>query len=148
SINDGEAKAIEEERRLVYVGMTRARKTLTLTRAVYRRVFGNEQQMRASMPSRFLAEIPSDLVDTARGSMAEIGQSRRYEPDPEAPCPPRGILARGPRGHCPRGAPASGPPPAQRACLRPLRKAPRRLRPADRSEGAPSRIRRRHHHRR
>jgi DNA helicase-2/ATP-dependent DNA helicase PcrA len=83
SINDGDAKNIEEERRLVYVGMTRARRTLTLTRAVYRRIFGNEQQMRASLPSRFLAEIPSELVDTVRGSMAEIGQSRRYEPDPE-----------------------------------------------------------------
>src|SRR6202007_2596372 len=76
-------KGVEEERRLVYVGMTRARKTLTLTRAVYRRIFGNEQQMRASLPSRFLAEIPSELVDTVRGSMAEIGQTRRYEPDPE-----------------------------------------------------------------
>src|SRR5262250_689469 len=62
SINDGDAKGIEEERRLVYVGMTRARKTLTLTRAVYRRVFGNEQQMRASLPSRFLSEIPGELV--------------------------------------------------------------------------------------
>ncbi|MGB8324897.1 MAG: UvrD-helicase domain-containing protein [Candidatus Acidiferrum sp.] len=78
-----EEKGIEEERRLVYVGMTRARQSLTLTRAVYRRVFGNEQQMRASLPSRFLGEIPSELVDTVRGSMAEIGQSRRYEPDPE-----------------------------------------------------------------
>jgi DNA helicase-2/ATP-dependent DNA helicase PcrA len=81
SIN--EEKGVEEERRLVYVGMTRARKTLTLTRAVYRRVFGNEQQLRASEPSRFLAEIPSELVDTVRGSMAEIGETRRYEPDPE-----------------------------------------------------------------
>jgi DNA helicase-2/ATP-dependent DNA helicase PcrA len=79
----GEEKGIEEERRLVYVGMTRARKTLTLTRAVYRRVFGNEQQMRASLPSRFLTEIPSELVETVRGSMAEIGETRRYEPDPE-----------------------------------------------------------------
>jgi DNA helicase-2/ATP-dependent DNA helicase PcrA len=81
SIN--EDGGVEEERRLVYVGMTRARQSLTLTRAVYRRMFGNEQQMRASMPSRFLGEIPSELVDTARGSMAEIGQTRRYEPDPE-----------------------------------------------------------------
>lgn len=81
SIN--EEKGIEEERRLVYVGMTRARQSLTLTRAVYRRIFGNEQQLRASLPSRFLAEIPSELVDTVRGSMAEIGQTRRYEPDPE-----------------------------------------------------------------
>jgi DNA helicase II / ATP-dependent DNA helicase PcrA len=81
SIN--EEKGIEEERRLVYVGMTRARKSLTLTRAVYRRVFGNEQQLRASLPSRFLGEIPGELVETARGSMAEIGETRRYEPDPE-----------------------------------------------------------------
>jgi DNA helicase II / ATP-dependent DNA helicase PcrA len=79
----GEEKGIEEERRLMYVGMTRARQSLTLSRAVYRRVFGNEQQMRASLPSRFLREIPSELVGTVRGSMAEIGESRRYEPDPE-----------------------------------------------------------------
>jgi DNA helicase-2/ATP-dependent DNA helicase PcrA len=78
-----EEKGIEEERRLVYVGMTRARKSLTLTRALYRRIFGNEQQLRASLPSRFLGEIPGELVDTVRGSMAEIGESRRYEPDPE-----------------------------------------------------------------
>lgn len=78
-----EEKGIEEERRLVYVGMTRARQSLTLTRAVYRRIFGNEQQMRASLASRFLGEIPSELVETVRGSMAEIGESRRYEPDPE-----------------------------------------------------------------
>ena len=78
-----EEKGIEEERRLVYVGMTRARNSLTLSRAVYRRVFGNEQQMRASLPSRFLGEIPGELVETVRGSMAEIGESRRYEPDPE-----------------------------------------------------------------
>jgi len=78
-----EEKGIEEERRLVYVGMTRARTSLTLTRAVYRRIFGNEQQMRASLPSRFLAEIPGELVETVRGSLAEIGEKRRYEPDPE-----------------------------------------------------------------
>src|SRR5256885_259520 len=89
-----EDKGVEEERRLVYVGLTRARKTLTLTRAVYRRVFGNEQQLRASEPSRFLAEIPSELVDTVRGSMAEIGQTRRYEPDPEYSYSPEEFLRR------------------------------------------------------
>ena len=101
SINDGDAKGVEEERRLVYVGMTRARKMLTLTRAVYRRVFGNEQQMRASMPSRFLAEIPSELVDTVRGSMAEIGQTRRYEPDPEYSYSAEEFLRRVRRGNAP-----------------------------------------------
>ncbi len=89
-----EEKGIEEERRLVYVGMTRARQSLTLTRAVYRRIFGNEQQLRASLPSRFLAEIPSELVETVRGSMAEIGETRRYEPDPEYSYSPEEYLRR------------------------------------------------------
>jgi len=89
-----EDKGIEEERRLVYVGMTRARKSLTLTRAVYRRIFGNEQQLRASRPSRFLAEIPSELVETVRGSLAEIGETRRYEPDPEYSYSPEEFLRR------------------------------------------------------
>ena len=89
-----EENGIEEERRLVYVGMTRARQSLTLTRAVYRRIFGNEQQLRASLPSRFLGEVPSELVDTVRGSMAEIGQTRRYEPDPEYSYSPEEFLRR------------------------------------------------------
>src|SRR6266851_3301094 len=89
-----EEKGIEEERRLVYVGMTRARRSLTLTRAVYRRIFGNEHQLRASLPSRFLAEIPSELVETVRGSMAEIGETRRYEPDPEYSYSPEEFLRR------------------------------------------------------
>ena len=97
-------KGIEEERRLVYVGMTRGRKSLTLTRAVYRRVFGNEQQLRASLPSRFLTEIPSELVDTVRGSMAEIGATRRYEPDPEYSYSPEEFLRRV------RGKPAPSAP--------------------------------------
>jgi DNA helicase-2/ATP-dependent DNA helicase PcrA len=102
SFNDD--KGIEEERRLVYVGMTRARKSLTLTRAVYRRVFGNEQQLRASLPSRFLIEIPSELVETVRGSMAEIGATRRYEPDPEYSYSPEEFLRRV------RGKPAPSAP--------------------------------------
>ena len=73
---------IEEERRLCYVGMTRAKETLTITRAVYRRTYGNER-LQASVPSRFLLEIPGDLVETAAGSLAEAGETRRYEPDPE-----------------------------------------------------------------
>ena len=73
---------LEEERRLCYVGMTRARETLTLTRAVYRRTFGSDR-LQASLPSRFLSEIPGELVDTASGSLADAGEKRRYEPDPE-----------------------------------------------------------------
>jgi DNA helicase II / ATP-dependent DNA helicase PcrA len=103
-----EDKGIEEERRLVYVGMTRARKSLTLTRAVYRRIFGDEQRLRASLPSRFLAEIPGDLVDTVRGSLAEIGETRRYEPDPEYSYSPEEFLRRV------RGAKAPAAPAARR----------------------------------
>jgi DNA helicase-2/ATP-dependent DNA helicase PcrA len=80
SLNDN--AELEEERRLCYVGMTRARETLALTRAVYRRSFGSER-LQASLPSRFLAEIPGELVDTATGSLADAGEKRRYEPDPE-----------------------------------------------------------------
>src|SRR5947207_15642999 len=89
-----EEKGIEEERRLVYVGMTRSRQCLTLTRAVYRRIFGNEQQLRASQPSRFLAEIRSELVETVRGSMAETGKTRRYAPAPEYSYTPEQFLRR------------------------------------------------------
>lgn len=77
-----DADQLEEERRLCYVGMTRAKETLTLTRAVYRRIYGNEQ-MERSEPSRFLTEIPSELIESAPGSLAAPGETRRYEPDPE-----------------------------------------------------------------
>ena len=51
---------LEEERRLCYVGITRARSRLVLTSAARRRVFGDYQ---ATQPSRFLEEIPADLVE-------------------------------------------------------------------------------------
>ncbi|WP_446744745.1 ATP-dependent helicase [Silvibacterium acidisoli] len=53
---------MEEERRLCYVGLTRAMDTLTVTRARYRRRYGNDSP-EASLPSRFLEEIPSRLVE-------------------------------------------------------------------------------------
>ena len=55
--------AIEEERRLCYVGMTRAQTRLILTSAARRRVFGDYQ---ASEPSRFLSEIPTALIDVVQ----------------------------------------------------------------------------------
>jgi len=73
---------VEEERRLFYVGMTRAKKALVLSRAIYRRAYGSEG-MRASLPSRFLAEVPMDLIEAAAGSQSEPGETRRYEADPE-----------------------------------------------------------------
>jgi DNA helicase-2/ATP-dependent DNA helicase PcrA len=53
--------ALEEERRLCYVGMTRAQKRLYLTWAKYRRRFGGGEQERM-VPSRFLSEAPADLI--------------------------------------------------------------------------------------
>ena len=53
---------LEEERRLCYVGMTRAMDTLVLTRAQYRRRYGNDAP-EASLPSRFLEEVPSRLIE-------------------------------------------------------------------------------------
>ncbi|HTZ74659.1 MAG TPA: UvrD-helicase domain-containing protein [Candidatus Aquilonibacter sp.] len=73
---------VEEERRLFYVGMTRARRTLVLTRALYRRNYG-EDRLRSALPSRFLAEVPGDMIEAAPGSFAEPGETRRYEDDPE-----------------------------------------------------------------
>ena len=61
SLNDDDELA--EERRLAYVGITRARQRLYLSRAVVRSAFGQPQY---SPASRFLAEIPDELVDWRR----------------------------------------------------------------------------------
>jgi len=54
---------LEEERRLAYVGITRARQRLVITHAESRRMHGTEM---LSRPSRFLAEIPPSLLDEVR----------------------------------------------------------------------------------
>jgi DNA helicase-2/ATP-dependent DNA helicase PcrA len=69
---------LEEERRLCYVGMTRAREQLYLTYAEVRRMHGSENFCR---PSRFIDELPSGLVDEVRPRM---GTSRPYQ-SPQSP---------------------------------------------------------------
>jgi DNA helicase-2/ATP-dependent DNA helicase PcrA len=64
-----EPDSIEEERRLCYVGMTRAMDTLVLSRAVYRRRYGTDMP-EASVPSRFLEEVPGELLE-------DLGTPRR-----------------------------------------------------------------------
>src|SRR5690606_38330953 len=63
----GEPDELEEERRLAYVGITRARENLFLTHAWSRTLHGSTQY---NPPSRFLDEIPANLVE-------EVGGSRR-----------------------------------------------------------------------
>ncbi len=78
---------IEEERRLCYVGMTRAMQELTLCCAAQRFRFGSRSH---GTPSRFLAEIPGDVVLEARprrrsrGAAAEFGERRGGDTDSAA----------------------------------------------------------------
>jgi DNA helicase-2/ATP-dependent DNA helicase PcrA len=64
SLND--PVGLEEERRLCYVGITRAREELYLTHAEQRRLHGEQ---RFSIPSRFLREIPAELIEEVRPAM-------------------------------------------------------------------------------
>ncbi len=66
---------LEEERRLCYVGMTRARSRLVLTGAARRRVFGEYQ---ASEPSRFIDEVPAELVEAVAPSYASPSYQSRF----------------------------------------------------------------------
>jgi DNA helicase-2/ATP-dependent DNA helicase PcrA len=74
---------VEEERRLCYVGMTRAKRHLMLSCAYHRTIFG-QRKMRE--PSRFLAEIPEEYVDlevsTQRDLLSEA-EATKHEPEPE-----------------------------------------------------------------
>ncbi|MCH8267702.1 MAG: UvrD-helicase domain-containing protein [Acidobacteria bacterium] len=76
--------ALEEERRLCYVGMTRAQDILILTRAESRRHYGS-QMPELSMPSRFLSEIPEHLLEDLSSPpsfAASPNNERVYEYDP------------------------------------------------------------------
>jgi DNA helicase-2/ATP-dependent DNA helicase PcrA len=76
---------LEEERRLAYVGITRAEKVLHLTRARVRTIFG---QTSSNLPSRFLSEIPSDLLEV-------VGE--RTEPERPAASVRRSVIRPEPR---------------------------------------------------
>jgi DNA helicase-2/ATP-dependent DNA helicase PcrA len=81
-----EPDQIEEERRLCYVGMTRAMDALVLSRAVYRRRYGTDMP-EASVPSRFLDEVPMELVEEMGGSrkrVSGVGVTRAGVPAPHS----------------------------------------------------------------
>ncbi len=80
---------VEEERRLCYVGMTRAMDQLILTRAVYRRRYGTDLP-EASVPSRFLEEVPIQLIEelgTRRTAASRVGTGTLAHPAGRSPAP-------------------------------------------------------------
>ena len=79
---------LEEERRLCYVGMTRAKRQLFLTSALSRRLYNNDNY---NLPSRFLDEVPERLVQRWNG----IGSAKRQEPSAESHTQPSGFGTRG-----------------------------------------------------
>lgn len=87
-------QAIEEERRLCYVGMTRAREKLSLTYALRRYAYGS---MIECEPSRFLNEIPTELIESSAEIERGFARSRqRVGPPPPKSKPaakpaPKGI---------------------------------------------------------
>jgi DNA helicase II / ATP-dependent DNA helicase PcrA len=66
SLDEGGLASLEEERRLAYVAITRARRKCTILHAANRRIYG---QWTSSIPSRFIAELPKDHIE-AQDSMA------------------------------------------------------------------------------
>lgn len=87
SLDEGGAKSLEEERRLAYVGITRAKKRAIISHAANRRIYANWQ---SSIPSRFIDELPKEFVSVS-GSAA-IEQSRRLAAPVQFP-----MVARRPR---------------------------------------------------
>jgi DNA helicase-2/ATP-dependent DNA helicase PcrA len=84
SRSSDDVEELEEERRLCYVGMTRARTRLVLTGAARRRVFGEYQ---SSDPSRFIDEVPADLVERVAptySSAAYQGYFAQYDASPRS----------------------------------------------------------------
>ncbi len=76
SLDEGGSSALEEERRLAYVGLTRARRKAYVSFAANRRVYGGWQN---ALPSRFIDELPFEHIEmtsTVRGS----GYQRDYTP--------------------------------------------------------------------
>ncbi|MCI8513874.1 MAG: DNA helicase PcrA [Lachnospiraceae bacterium] len=78
SANGEDLEALEEERRLCYVGITRAKKNLMLTSARQRMVNG---EVRYNAPSRFLSEIPAELLEEGNRTGEKKTAVSSYEED-------------------------------------------------------------------
>jgi DNA helicase-2/ATP-dependent DNA helicase PcrA len=80
-----EAGDVEEERRLAYVGITRAKQKLYLTYARTRSLYGGTEW---NLPSRFLDEIPAELVERQASEQRSFGRpsaATRWSDTPNAP---------------------------------------------------------------
>ena len=82
----GDVEEMEEERRLCYVAITRAKKSLTISHAKQRMLYGRTS---ASLPSRFLHEIPENII-LKKGGYYRSGypNTYQYQPKSEAYNPP------------------------------------------------------------
>ncbi|MCW5700227.1 MAG: UvrD-helicase domain-containing protein, partial [Rhodospirillales bacterium] len=78
ALDEGGVIGLEEERRLAYVGITRARRRAIITYAVSRRVYGFWQD---AVPSRFIGELPDENVEDVRAD-GRRGRSRRRQATP------------------------------------------------------------------
>ncbi len=67
SLDEGGVKSLEEERRLAYVGLTRARRRAIVSHAANRRIYANWQ---TSIPSRFIEELPDEVEHTGSAALA------------------------------------------------------------------------------
>ncbi|QDH17881.1 ATP-dependent helicase [Swingsia samuiensis] len=76
SLDEGGNRALEEERRLAYVGLTRARQRAVILHAASRRIYANWQ---SSIPSRFIDEIPLEYIDM-RGESVEKRRQASFSP--------------------------------------------------------------------
>ncbi|HHH42878.1 MAG TPA: DNA helicase II [Gammaproteobacteria bacterium] len=83
-----EAGRLEEERRLCYVGITRACKRLFITHAEHRRLHGSESY---NLPSRFIGEIPAELVNEIRPRIQVNRPSATYAASPSLEPAPDGL---------------------------------------------------------
>ncbi len=128
SLDETGAKGLEEERRLAYVGITRARERAYISFVANRQIYGRWTSV---LPSRFIDELPPRHVDA-------VSETGYVSPERNFPWRRQGRRA---RRQIPRSTPrpwASAPPMRARAgsALRPLASAPRRVRPT--SKAAPS----------
>ena len=80
-MDTGEEEQLEEERRLAYVAITRARRRLVLTHTTYRQIFGNT---RYGEPSRFLDDIPAEAKRVVGGKKRQ-GRVQFPRSIPEGP---------------------------------------------------------------